>query len=30
MTLFSSQASKPKAEKLKKLLDQKEIIVMPG
>ena len=30
MTLFSSQASKPKADKLKKLLDQKDIIVMPG
>ena len=30
MTLFSSQASKPKADKLKKLLAQKDIIVMPG
>ena len=30
MTLFSSQASKPKADKLKKLLNQKDIIVMPG
>ena len=30
MTLFSSQASKPKADKLKNLLDQKDIIVMPG
>ena len=30
MTLFSSQASKPKADILKKLLDQKDIIVMPG
>jgi len=30
MTLFSSQDSKPKADKLKKLLDQKEIVVMPG
>ena len=30
MTLFSSQASKLKADKLKKLLDQKDIIVMPG
>ena len=30
MTLFSSQASKPKADKLKKLLDQKDIIVIPG
>ncbi|MDA9168706.1 isocitrate lyase/PEP mutase family protein [Pelagibacteraceae bacterium] len=30
MTLFSSQDSKPKADKLKKLLDQKGIVVMPG
>ena len=30
MTLFSSQNSKPKADKLKNLLDQKDIIVMPG
>ena len=30
MTLFSSQDSKPKADKLKNLLDQKDIIVMPG
>ena len=30
MTLFSSQDSKPKADKLKNLLDQKNIIVMPG
>ena len=30
MTLFSSQSSKPKADKLKNLLDQKDIIVMPG
>lgn len=30
MTLFSSQNSKPKADKLKKLLDQKGIVVMPG
>ena len=30
MTLFSSQYSKPKADKLKNLLDQKDIIVMPG
>jgi len=30
MTLFSSQNSKPKADKLKNLLDQKGIIVMPG
>lgn len=30
MTLFSSQDSKPKADKLKILLDQKDIIVMPG
>ena len=28
MTLFSSQDSKPKADKLKNLLDQKDIIVM--
>jgi 2-methylisocitrate lyase-like PEP mutase family enzyme len=30
MTLFSSQDSKPKADKLKNLLDQKGIVVMPG
>ena len=30
MTLFSSQNSKPKADKLKNLLDQKGIVVMPG
>jgi len=30
MTLFSSQHSKAKADKLKNLLDQKDIIVMPG
>ena len=30
MTLFSSQDSKPKADKLKKLLEQKGIVVMPG
>jgi len=30
MTLFSSQDSKAKADKLKNLLDQKDIIVMPG
>lgn len=30
MTLFSSQDSKSKADKLKNLLDQKDIIVMPG
>jgi len=30
MTLFSSQDSKPKADKLKSLLDQKGIVVMPG
>ena len=30
MTLFSPQDSKPKADKLKNLLDQKDIIVMPG
>ena len=30
MTLFSSQNSKPKADKLKNLLEQKDIIVMPG
>ena len=30
MTLFSSQDSKPKADKLKNLLDQKDIIIMPG
>jgi 2-methylisocitrate lyase-like PEP mutase family enzyme len=30
MTLFSSQDSKPKADKLKNLLVQKDIIVMPG
>ena len=30
MTLFSSQDSKQKADKLKNLLDQKDIIVMPG
>ncbi|MDC3308382.1 isocitrate lyase/PEP mutase family protein [Candidatus Pelagibacter sp.] len=30
MTLFSSQDSKPKADKLKNLLNQKDIIVMPG
>ena len=30
MTLFSSQDSKPKADKLKKILDQKGIVVMPG
>ena len=30
MTLFSSQNSKPKADKLKNLLDQKDIIIMPG
>jgi len=30
MTLFSSQDSKPKADKLKNLLDQKDIVVMPG
>ena len=30
MTLFSSQNSKSKADKLKNLLDQKDIIVMPG
>ena len=30
MTLFSSQDSKPKADKLKNLIDQKDIIVMPG
>jgi len=30
MTLFSSQDSKPKADKLKSLLNQKGIVVMPG
>jgi 2-methylisocitrate lyase-like PEP mutase family enzyme len=30
MTLFSPQDSKPKADKRKNLLDQKDIIVMPG
>ena len=30
MTLFSSQDSKSKADKLKKLLDQKGIVIMPG
>ncbi len=30
MTLFSSQNSKPKADKLKNLIDQKGIVVMPG
>ena len=30
MTLFSSQDSKSKADKLKNLLDQKDIIIMPG
>ena len=30
MTLFSSQNSKPKADRLKNLLDQKGIVVMPG
>ena len=30
MTLFSSQDSKPKADKIKKLLEQKGIVVMPG
>jgi 2-methylisocitrate lyase-like PEP mutase family enzyme len=30
MTLFSSKNSKPKADKLKNLLDQKGIVVMPG
>ncbi|MEK9741955.1 MAG: isocitrate lyase/PEP mutase family protein [Pelagibacteraceae bacterium] len=30
MTLFSTQNSKPKADKLKKLLNQKGIVVMPG
>ena len=30
MTLFSSQDSKPKADKLKNLFDQKGIVVMPG
>ena len=30
MTLFSSQDSKSKADKLKNLLDQKDIIVVPG
>ena len=30
MTLFSLQNSKPKADKLKNLLDQKGIVVMPG
>ena len=30
MTLFSPQDSKPKADKLKNLLDQKDIIIMPG
>ena len=30
MTLFSSQDSKSKADKLKNLLEQKDIIVMPG
>ena len=30
MTLFSTQNSKPKADQLQKLLDQKGIIVMPG
>ena len=30
MTLFSSQDSKPKADQLKNLLDQKGIVVMPG
>ena len=30
MTLFSPQDSKPKADKLKNLLDQKGIVVMPG
>ena len=30
MTLFSSQNSKPKADELKNLLDQKGIVVMPG
>jgi 2-methylisocitrate lyase-like PEP mutase family enzyme len=30
MTLFSSQDSKPKEDKLKSLLDQKGIVVMPG
>jgi 2-methylisocitrate lyase-like PEP mutase family enzyme len=30
MTLFSTQNSKPKADKLQKLLNQKGIVVMPG
>ena len=30
MTLFASQKSKPKADKLKSLLDQESIIIMPG